>query len=399
MSVVSKLVAPHGGGSLRALLAEPGVRCEARRLAEALPRLSLSSRELSDVFMLGMGAYTPLDGFMGRRDWLSVCRSMQLTHGLFWPVPITLSQSADVAATLSVGDEVALTAADDAEEGGPVGIVATMTVREIYEIDKQLECMSVFRTADANHPGVAKVLAQGTHNIGGPVRVLSEGHYRERFPGLYMRPDEARAEFTRRGWSRVAAFQTRNPMHRSHEYLAKIAAEVCDGIFIHQVLGRLKPGDLPPDVCTRAIGAVIATYFKPGVAMQAGYPIEMRYAGPREALLHAVIRQNFGCSHLIVGRDHAGVGNYYGPYEAQQIFDDLWDGALTCRALKIGTTFYCRQCGGMATEKSCPHEASARVEVSGTRLREMLARGEPIPPEVTRPEVAAILRESIGRLP
>jgi sulfate adenylyltransferase len=384
---MSQLVAPHGGGSLRSLLLPEPQRPEALRRARTLPVLRLTSREVSDLLMLGIGAYTPIEGFMGHDDWASVTRDMRLTHGLFWPIPITLSQPADIASGLQIGTEVALA------DGASGEILATMLVREAYRIDKRKECRLVFRTDDPAHPGVAKVLAEGEVNIAGPVRVLSEGEYPVRHPDLYMRPDAARAEFARRGWKRIAAFQTRNPMHRSHEYLAKIAAEVCDGVFIHQVLGKLKPGDLPADVRARAIQAVLDNYFRPGIAVQAGYPIEMRYAGPREALIHALIRQNFGCTHLVVGRDHAGVGAYYGPYDAQAIFDDLWDGALACRPLKIGVTFYCRKCAGMATERTCPHGTDTRVNISGTRQREMLVNGEPIPVEFTRPEVTAILQE------
>src|SRR5208337_5161158 len=221
----------------------------------------------------------------------------------------------------------------------------------------------------------------------------SEGEYPDKYPDLYIRPAQSRAMFLEKGWSNVAAFQTRNPMHRSHEHLVKIAVEVSDGVFIHQVLGKLKAGDIPADVRTRAIQAMIDNYFRPGTVIQAGYPIEMRYAGPREALLHALIRQNFGCSHLVIGRDHAGVGSYYGPFDAQHIFDELWEGALVTQPLKIDVTFYCYKCGGMATARTCPHGAEHRLEISGTKLRGMFANGETIPAEFSRPEVVAVLQE------
>jgi sulfate adenylyltransferase len=223
--------------------------------------------------------------------------------------------------------------------------------------------------------------------------VLSEGEYPAKYPDLYIRPAQSRAMFLERGWSNVAAFQTRNPMHRSHEHLVKIAVEVSDGVFIHQVLGKLKAGDIPADVRTRAIQAMIDNYFRPGTVIQAGYPIEMRYAGPREALLHALIRQNFGCSHLIVGRDHAGVGDYYGAFDAHHIFDQLWPGALHTKPLKIDVTFYCRKCYGMATAKTCPHDPQHHISISGTEQREMLSSNADIPPEFSRPEVVAILKE------
>ena len=381
-----KLVAPHGGGALRPLRLEKTERWQALEGALRLKVLRIGSREVSDLLMLGMGAYTPLEGFMGHDDWAGVCGDMQLASGVFWPIPITLSQPADVADGLAIGDEVVLI------DEGSSEVVGVMRISETYRIDKARECEAVFRTTDPAHPGVAKVLAQGEVNIAGPVVVLSDGEYPDKYPALWLRPEEARAEFTRRGWTTIAAFQTRNPMHRSHEHLVKIAAEVCDGVFIHQVLGKLKDGDIPADVRARAIQAMLDGYFKPGVALQAGYPIEMRYAGPREALLHALIRQNFGCSHLIVGRDHAGVGSYYGPLDAQRIFDELWDGALLCQPLKIDVTFYCWRCAGMATGKTCPHGPEHHLSVSGTEQRRMLAAGEDIPPEFSRPEVVAILR-------
>jgi len=334
-----------------------------------------------------MGAYTPLDGFMGYDDWRGSCLEMKLASGVFWPIPITLPVEQDLAGAVGVDEHVALT---DAESGE---ILAVMEVREKYSPDRLIEAEHVYRTTDPKHPGVAKVLQQGGVNLAGPVRVLSEGVYPEKYPDLYIRPAESRAMFLERGWARVAAFQTRNPMHRSHEHLAKIAIEVTDGVFIHQVLGKLKAGDIPAEVRTRAIQAMIDNYFRQGTVIQAGYPIEMRYAGPREALLHALIRQNFGCSHLIVGRDHAGVGDYYGPFDAHHIFDELWDGALQTGPLKIDITFYCRKCAGMATGKTCPHDPSEHISISGTEQREMLVNDADIPPEFSRPEVVAILKE------
>jgi sulfate adenylyltransferase len=389
---MSKLVPPHGAGFLKPLLVPVEQWTEARRRAERLKRVPVTSREVSDLFMLGMGAYTPLDGFMGYDDWRGSVTEMRLTNGVFWPLPITLSVAKEVAESIGIGEEVALA---DGESGDLLG---TLTVREKYTIDRELECKHVFRTTEPEHPGVDKVMHQGEVNIGGPIIAFSEGEYPAKYKGLYLRPQESRAEFEKRGWKQVAAFQTRNPMHRSHEHLAKIAAEVTDGVFIHQVLGKLKAGDIPAEVRTRAIQAMIDNYFKPNIAIQAGYPIEMRYAGPREALIHALIRQNFGCSHLVVGRDHAGVGSYYGPLDAQRIFDQLWDGALLCKPLKIDVTFYCHKCAGMATGKTCPHDSKHHLSVSGTRQREMLSKGEEVPAEFSRPEVVAILREYYRRV-
>jgi len=389
---VSKLVSPHGGIGLKALLAPRRERAEELVRARGLQKVSMTSREVSDVLMMAMGAYTPIDGFMGEVDWRGVCLKMKLENGIFWPIPVTLSCDKDVADGIHIEEEIALV---DGESGE---ILAIMEVTEKYAPDKTLECEHVYRTTDPAHPGAQKVLEQGEINLAGPVTCLSEGEYPEQYPDLYIRPAEARAMFLENGWSNVAAFQTRNPMQRAHEHLVKIAIEVTDGVFIHQVLGKLKPGDIPADVRTHAIQAMIDNYFVPGTVIQAGYPIEMRYAGPREALFHALIRQNYGCSHLIVGRDHAGVGDYYGPFDAHHIFDTLWDGALKTRPLKIDITFFCNKCYGMATGKTCPHGESDRIHISGTEQRAMLAEGADVPLEFSRPEVVKILREYYGGL-
>ena len=383
---MSKLVAPHGSDRVQPLLLPEAERAAARERAETLPKIPLSSREVSDLLMLGMGAYTPLEGFMGEADWRGACVDMTLADGLFWPIPITLSTDEDLAGGIREGAEVALT------DGGAGEILGVITVGEKYTIDRELECAQVYRTTDTAHPGVRKIMEQGPVNLGGRVAVLSEGHFPETYQGLYHRPAETRALFQGLGWSRVAAFQTRNPMHRSHEHLAKIAVEVCDGVLIHQVLGALKPGDIPAEVRIRAIDTLVEHYFLPGTVIQAGYPIEMRYAGPREALLHALLRQNFGCSHLIVGRDHAGVGDFYGPFDAHHIFDEIPEGSLKTQALKIDITFYCRICDGMATGRTCPHGADSRLQISGTRLREMFTNHEEVPREFSWPEVIEVLQ-------
>ncbi len=384
---MSNLVPPHGADSLKPLLLPETERAEEAQRAQHLKQVPLSSREVSDLFMLGMGAYTPLDGFMGEADWRSCCEDMTVGDGLFWPIPITLSCEQALGDTIGIGEDVALV---DGETDELLGI---LNVEEKYSIDREFECSHVFRTTDTKHPGVEKVMSQGPVNLGGPVRTVSEGHFPETYAGFYHRPAETRAMFLEKGWSKVAAFQTRNPMHRSHEHLAKIAIEVCDGVLIHQVLGALKPGDIPAEVRVKAIDALVQNYFVDGTILQAGYPIEMRYAGPREALLHAVFRQNFGCSHLVVGRDHAGVGDYYGPFDAHHIFDTLAEGSLRTEPLKIDITFFCYRCNGMATGKTCPHDAGDRLAISGTGLRKMFADHETIPPEFSRPEVIAVLQE------
>ena len=377
------LVPPHGGGSLRPLaLTGEALAAELER-AKTLRPVRMSSRERGDLVMLGIGGFTPLDGFMTRADWEGVCEHYRTAGGLFWPVPITLSTDDD---SIRPSDEIALT---DPESGAPL---ATMKVSEKYTIDKARECSSVFRTTDAAHPGVAMVMQQPKVNLAGPVKVLSDGGFKAKYGALFMTPAETRAEFERLGWTRVAAFQTRNPMHRSHEYLAKVAIEVCDGLLVHSLLGALKAGDIPAEVRARAIAALVGKYFRPGTVVQAGYPLDMRYAGPREALLHALFRQNYGCSHLVVGRDHAGVGKYYGPFDAHRIFDQIPPGSLETRPLKIDVTFWCYRCGGMASARTCPHGDGDRLQVSGTQLRKWLEEGAKVPAEFSRPEVLEILR-------
>ncbi len=380
------LVKPHGGGSLKPLMLEGAALAAERARAAKLPRLRVSSREKGDLIMLGIGGFTPLAGFMTRADWEGVCDGYRTASGLFWPIPITLSADESAAEGIKTGAEIAL--------GDPDGddLLATMRVTETYRIDKAHECMSVFKTTDLAHPGVKLVMQQGDVNLAGPVKVLSDGGFRAKYGALFMTPAETRAEFERLGWSRVAAFQTRNPMHRSHEYLAKVAIETCDGVLVHSLLGALKPGDIPAEVRTRAIGVLMEKYFRKGTVVQAGYPLDMRYAGPREALLHALFRQNYGCSHQIVGRDHAGVGSYYGPFDAHRIFDEIPAGALETQPLKLDLTFWCHQCGGMASGRTCPHTDADRLQVSGTQLRQWLGEGSPVPPEFSRPEVLEVLR-------
>ena len=387
------LVNPHGKDKrlMPRLLAGPELR-DAEARAGSLPRLTISSRETSDLIMLGIGAFTPLEGFMGKADWRGVCDEFRLADGTFWPIPITLSAGREEAGRLREGQDVALV---DEETGE---LMAVLTVREKYAIDRAHECKHVFRTSDPAHPGVNNVLKQGEVNLAGPVTVLSEGGYPARYPGLYMRPHETRRLFQDKGWSTVAALQLRNPMHRSHEALAKIAVEVCDGVLIQQILGKLKPGDIPAEVRVRAVNALVEHYFVEDTCIQAGVPLEMRYGGPREALLHAVFRQNFGCSHLIVGRDHAGVGDFYGPFDSQKIFEEIPAGALELKPLKIDWTFYRFKCDGMASLKTCPHEARDRVVVSGTMLRKTLSEGGDVPDHFSRPEVLAILKEYYATL-
>jgi sulfate adenylyltransferase len=398
---MSKLILPHGSRQLKPLLLKGPEREEERKKAAGLKKVPMTTRETGDLLMMGIGAFTPLEGFMGGDDWRGCCETFSLASkkGLFWPIPITLSVAKELADSIFVGEEVGLW---DVETESLMG---TMRVTEKYSIDKNYECKQVFRTADPAHPGVEKVLKQGAVNLAGPVKVISESYYPEMFPGIYQRPAEARKLFDERGWSTVAALQLRNPMHNSHAYLAWIAIEVCDGVYVHQLVGKLKPSDIPAEVRVKAIDALVNKYFRRDRVVQGGYPMEMRYAGPREALLHALFRQNYGCTHLIVGRDHAGVGDYYGPFDAQKIFQEIPADALLLRPLCMDWTFYCYECGSMASMKTCPHESKAvidedgryqggaRLLLSGTLLRKLMSEGKPVPPEYSKPEVVAILKE------
>jgi len=384
---MSDLVAPHGGRGLRPLLLAGEALREETRRARSLPKVRITSREKGDLIMLGIGGFTPLPGFMSHADWKSVCDAMRTAEGVFWPIPITLSTDEASADAIKTGAEVALSDPDDGE------IIAVLDVTEKYRIDKTQECEAVFKTTDAEHPGVRMVMDQGAINLAGPVKVLSDGGFKAKYGELFMTPAETREKFAALGWSKVAAFQTRNPMHRSHEYLAKVAIETCDGVLVHSLLGNLKPGDIPAEVRTQAIAVLIEKYFAPSTVVQGGYPLDMRYAGPREALLHAVFRQNYGCAWQILGRDHAGVGNYYGPFDAQRIFDEIPKDALEIQPLKIDWTFWCYACGGMASSRTCPHADQDRLLVSGTKLRKWLSEGSPVPPEFSRPEVLKILGE------
>ncbi len=385
------LVNPHGKEKKLKPLLLAGKELEAEikkaQTFSASHQIPITSREAGDLIMMGIGGFTPLTGFMTEADWKGVCKDFKMADGTFWPIPITVSTPKAKADSIKVGDEVGLWS----EEYGK--FMATMKVTEKYSIDKEFECKNIFRTTDKEHPGVAMVMSQADVNLAGPVKVLSQGGFPKQYPGLFLTPAETRKMFEEKGWSTVAALQLRNPMHRSHEFLAKIAIEICDGVLIHQLLGKLKPGDIPAEVRVKAIDKLVELYFVQNTCIQAGYPLDMRYAGPREALLHATFRQNYGCYYMIIGRDHAGVGEYYGPFDAQKIFDEIPAGSLETKPLKIDWTFYCKKCDGMASMRTCPHGKDDRVLLSGTKLRKMLSDGESVSSQFSRPEVAAILQE------
>jgi len=404
---MANLVAPHGGKGLTCCLLEGAELETEKKKAEGLKKITISPRVKGDLIMIGVGGFSPLTGFMTQADWKGVCENFLTADGTFWPVPVCLDVTADDAGAINAGDEIALYDPEGDE------IMATMQVTEKYEVsdaDKKWECEKVYmgegtptaeafwEIAEEDHPGVQMVMAQGPFNLAGPVKVLSEGEYPVKYAGVYHRPEESRKIFEGNGWSEVAALQLRNPMHRSHEYLCKIAVEVCDGVYIHSLVGNLKPGDIPADVRVKCIDALVKNYFVDANVVQGGYPLDMRYAGPREGLLHSVFRQNYGCSKMIIGRDHAGVGDFYGMFEAQTIFDQIPypeepGKALLCTPLKIDWTFYCFKCDGMASLRTCPHDKEDRVLLSGTMLRKMLSEGAELPDHFGRDEVVAILRE------
>ncbi len=404
---MSNLIPPHGGKGLTTCLLE-GAELEAeKKKAETLTKVPISPREKGDLIMMGIGGFSPLTGFMTKADWQGVCDNYLLADGTFWPIPVTLSVEKEIADSIKEGDEIALLDTPRNE------IMATMKVTEKFEMteeNKKYECEKVYmgegtktpeefwKIAKDDHPGVQMVMNQHPVNLAGPVKVLSEGEYPIKYAGIYQRPEESRKEFEKRGWSEVAALQLRNPMHRSHEYLAKIAVEVCDGLYIHSLVGNLKPGDIPAEVRVKCIDVLVKQYFVADKVVQGGYPLDMRYAGPREGLLHATFRQNYGCSRMIIGRDHAGVGDFYGMFEAQTIFDkiptpDEPGKALLCTPLKIDWTFYCHKCDGMASLKTCPHAKEERVLLSGTMLRKLLSEGGNLPDHFGRDEVVEILRQ------
>jgi len=381
--MIGNLIPPHGGKlieRLKDLNDRDVILSETREL----PRLRLSSKEVSDLIMLAIGAFSPLEGFLNREDYNCVISEMRLTNGLLWPIPITISSSKEEADQLKEGQKITLVSSDSNE------VVATMVIEDKYSYDKGKEAKQVFGTSDEKHPGVGKIFEQGEIYLGGPVQVISEGNYPMQF-AEYARPAETRALFTDRGWSTIAAFQTRNPLHRSHEYLTKIALEVCDGLFIHPVVGKLKAGDIPAEIRMECYRVLLNNYYPSDRVILKVYPMEMRYGGPKEAILHSIIRQNFGCSHMIIGRDHAGVGNYYGPFDAQSIFDELKEDDLYIKPLKLDNTFYCNKCKSMASLKTCPHGSENHLSISGTKLREILSHGERPPEEFSRPEVVDIL--------
>src|SRR6266550_4642638 len=385
-----KLITPHGGALVNREIR--GIeRDRVMRRAARLPKLRLSARQISDLSMIASGAYSPIEGFLGEADYRAVVSSMRLANGVIWPIPITLAVSSDEASSLRIGEDVALYQEDQ--------LLAVLHLAEKYTTDKSREAESVYRTTDQAHPGVQVLHSQGDWLLGGRIslinrpRDLSFAQYRKD-------PNQTRALFKERGWRRVVAFQTRNPVHRAHEYIQKCAMEIADGLLLHPLVGETKSDDVPADVRIRSYEEILANYYPASRAVLAVMPAAMRYAGPREAVFHALIRKNYGCSLFIVGRDHAGVGNYYGTYDAHYIFDEFEPHELGITPLFFDHTFYCKSCGAMASAKTGPHEQSRHVTLSGTKVRELLSSGQLPPVEFSRPEVARVLiaayRSNVG---
>ncbi|MBN1880137.1 sulfate adenylyltransferase [bacterium] len=379
---MSKLIAPHGGRLVNRILSGDA-RLAAMEKAKSLKKISLNTREIADLEMISNGAFSPLEGFVNSKDYESILHSMHLSNGLPWTIPITLSVSSQDKDKLARSEELALYDMC----GKCLGI---MKVEELYPADKKRESLQVYKTDDEAHPGVAALYQQGDYYVAGPVslfdRILHDDLTKYR-----LDPMETRILFEKKGWKTIVAFQTRNPVHRAHEYIQKTAMEIVDGLLLHPLVGATKSDDIPADVRMECYEVLLKNYFPQNRVVLSVMPANMRYAGPKEAIMHSIIRKNYGVSHFIVGRDHAGVGNYYGTYDAHHIFQEFDPRAITITPLFFDYTFFCKRCGGMASTKTCPHDKDHHVSLSGTKVREMLRDGIVPPVEFTRPEVAEVL--------
>ncbi|ACZ40962.1 sulfate adenylyltransferase [Thermobaculum terrenum ATCC BAA-798] len=378
-----ELIDPHGGKLINRMAPQELLE-DLRAEAANLPKIPINAREQSDLDLIAVGAFSPLEGFMSSDDYRSVVNNMRLSNGLPWSLPVTLSTTEDVARSLSIGSKAALTRDEK--------IVATIEVQDIFSYDKVSDAEKVFRTSEEAHPGVRAMYAQGEILIGGPVTVFERAPLQ--FPKYNRTPAETRKLIQEKGWKTVVGFQTRNPVHRAHEYIQKCALETVDGLLLHPLVGETKSDDVPADVRMKCYEVLLENYYPRDRVILGVLPAAMRYAGPREAIFHALIRKNYGCTHFIVGRDHAGVGNYYGTYDAQKLFDEFEPSELGITPMKFEHAFWCNQCEAMASTKTCPHPESSRVVLSGTKVRNMLASGQMPPKEFSRPEVAQILIEA-----
>ena len=373
---------PHGGRLINRLVT--GKRAtELEAEARGLYTLTLNPFEVSDLEMLAIGGFSPLEGYMTQADYQGVVRRMRLASGLPWTLPVTLAVTSEQAANLRGKERAAL-----ADSSG--SLLAILQVQDVFSYDREAEAREVFRTTDDAHPGVAYLATRGDWLVGGTVEVFRRPNNRE-FQKYRLDPVDTRRIFAERGWKTMVGFQTRNPVHRAHEYIQKTALEIVDGLLLHPIAGETKSDDISLAVRMRCYEVLLEDYYPADRVLLALNPASMRYAGPREAIFHALVRKNFGCTHFIVGRDHAGVGNFYGPYDAQKIFDEFESGQLGIIPLFFENSFYCRRCAGMASPKTCGHDAASRVVLSGTQVRVILSDGGQLPPEFTRPEVAEVL--------
>ncbi len=385
------LIAPHGGSLVNRVLTGDA-RDEAAARAAHLTSIVLSELNLADLEMIVGGGLSPLTGYMGRADYESVVNNMRLANGLPWTIPVTLAVTAEQAASIREGQEIALLE----QIGAETRLLAVMQVREKFGYDKLHEAQHVYRTTEDAHPGVARLLKQGDVLLAGPIDLIAwPQRVTTEFSELRYTPADSRRIFAERGWRRVVGFQTRNPIHRAHEYIQKTALEIVDGLFLHPLVGETKSDDVPAAVRVESYRAILDAYYPSSRVLLGVFPAAMRYAGPREAIFHAIARKNYGCSHFIVGRDHAGVGKYYGTYDAHHIFDEFTPDEIGITPLFFEHTFYCKRCGAVVSSKTCPHDSSEHIVLSGTQVRQMLSRGEMLPPEFTRPEVSRILMAGI----
>jgi sulfate adenylyltransferase len=369
------------------IFAGPETRADLLAQAKYLKAITLSPLSISDVELLGIGAVAPLTGFLTHADYERVVADMRLTNGQVWSIPLTLPVDREFASSIKEGQRVALTEPDG-------HILAIMTVQEKFTYDRRREAREVFRTEEDKHPGVARLYQQGDVLLGGPVEVIDLPHNRP-FMEHRLTPAETRQSFAGKGWKTVVGFQTRNPVHRSHEYLQKVALEMVDGLLLHPLVGETQAEDIPADVRMASYKVLLDNYYPQDRILLSVFPAAMRYAGPREAIFHALCRKNYGCTHFIVGRDHAGVGNYYGTYDAQRIFDNFTYDELGIMPLMFEHTFYCRKCESIVSSKTCPHDKSNHLVFSGTEVRRRLRAGEPLPHEFTRPEVGQVLIDGL----
>ncbi len=383
--MINELIAPHGGALIINMAGE-SERAALQERAGSLPQFEVGSRQLADLEMLAIGAYSPLHGFMTKADYLGSVNDMHLASDLPWSIPITLATSTEQAANIKEGSEIALVNAQGT-------LQAVMTIEEKFGYDKQLEASKVYRTTDEAHPGVKVVYEQGDVLLGGPVRIVAL--QQQAFARYRFTPTQSRQAFAKRGWKRVVGFQTRNPVHRAHEYIQKCALETVDGLYLHPLVGDTKGDDIPADVRMQCYEVLLENYYPADRVILGVLPAAMHYAGPREAIFHALMRKNYGCSHFIVGRDHAGVGNYYGTYDAHYIFAEFDPEKLGIAPMFFDHTFYCQACDAMASTKTCPHSSEQHVTLSGTKVRQMLQAGEIPPREFSRPEVAQVLIEAM----